>query len=81
VNRLEVRHRIEVVGIIPAIRVSSAEDALFAAEAVSRGGIPIVEVTLTVPNAIEVIAHVVQHAPNLIVGAGGVSDAETARCC
>lgn len=80
-NRLEVRHRIEVVGIIPAIRVSSAEDALFAAEAVSRGGIPIVEVTLTVPNAIEVIAHVVQHAPNLIVGAGGVSDAETARCC
>ena len=49
VNKQEVRSRIEEVGIIPAIRVSSVEDALFAAEAVSRGGIPIVEVTLTVP--------------------------------
>jgi 2-dehydro-3-deoxyphosphogluconate aldolase/(4S)-4-hydroxy-2-oxoglutarate aldolase len=51
VNKQEVRSRIEEVGIIPAVRVSSTEDALFAAEAVSRGGIPIVEVTLTVPEA------------------------------
>ncbi len=50
-NKQEVRSRIEEVGIIPAVRVSSTEDALFAAEAVSRGGIPIVEVTLTVPEA------------------------------
>jgi 2-dehydro-3-deoxyphosphogluconate aldolase/(4S)-4-hydroxy-2-oxoglutarate aldolase len=81
VNRQDVRRRIEEVGIIPAIRVSSTEDALFAAEAVSRGGIPIVEVTLTVPEAIKVISHVVQHAPEVIVGAGSVLDAETARRC
>jgi 2-dehydro-3-deoxyphosphogluconate aldolase / (4S)-4-hydroxy-2-oxoglutarate aldolase len=81
VNRQEVRHRIETIGIIPAIRVSSTEDALFAAEAVARGGIPIVEVTLTVPDATKVIAHVVQHAPEVTVGAGGVLDAETARRC
>ena len=80
-NRQDVRRRIEEVGIIPAIRVSSTEDALFAAEAVSRGGIPIVEVTLTVPEAIKVISHVVQHAPEVIVGAGSVLDAETARRC
>ena len=80
-NRQEVRRRIEEVGIIPSIRVSSTEDALFAAEAVSRGGIPIVEITLTVPEAVKVIKHVVQHAPEVIVGAGGVLDAETARRC
>jgi 2-dehydro-3-deoxyphosphogluconate aldolase/(4S)-4-hydroxy-2-oxoglutarate aldolase len=81
VNKQEVRSRIEDVGIIPAVRVSSTEDALFAAEAVSRGGIPIVEVTLTVPEAHSVISHLVQNAPDVIVGAGGVSDVETARRC
>ena len=50
-NKQEIRARIEEIGIIPAIRVYSAEDALFAAEAVSSGGIPIVEVTITVPGA------------------------------
>ncbi len=80
-NKEEIRSRIEEIGIIPAIRVSSAEDALFAAEAVSRGGIPIVEVTLTVPDAHKVISYLVQNAPEVMVGAGGVSDVETARRC
>ena len=69
------------IGIIPAIRVSSPEDALFAAEAVASGGIPIVELTMTVPGAIEVIAHLVRNGPELIVGAGTVWDMETARRC
>jgi len=81
VNKQEVRSRIERIGIIPAVRVSSAEDALFAAEAVSRGGIPIVEVTLTVPEAFRVISHMVQNAPDVMVGAGGVNDVKTARGC
>jgi 2-dehydro-3-deoxyphosphogluconate aldolase/(4S)-4-hydroxy-2-oxoglutarate aldolase len=80
-NREEIRARIEDVGIIPAIRVSSPEDALFAAEAVASGGIPIVELTMTVPGAIDVIAHLVRNAPELIVGAGTVWDTETARRC
>lgn len=80
-NKQEVRTRIEEVGIIPSVRVSSADDAMFAAEAVYRGGIPIVEVTLTVPGAIKVIAHLVQNAPEMIVGAGSVLDAETAHLC
>jgi 2-dehydro-3-deoxyphosphogluconate aldolase / (4S)-4-hydroxy-2-oxoglutarate aldolase len=80
-NREEVRSRIEEIGIIPAIRVSSPEDALFAAEAVASGGIPIVELTMTVPGAIEVISHLVRNGPELIVGAGTVWDAETARRC
>jgi 2-dehydro-3-deoxyphosphogluconate aldolase/(4S)-4-hydroxy-2-oxoglutarate aldolase len=80
-NKQEVRSRIEAIGIIPAVRVSSAEDALFATEAVSRGGIPIVEVTLTVPEAHKVISHLVQNAPEVIVGAGGVNDVKIARSC
>ena len=51
VTRDEVRARISELGVVPAIRVTSAEDALFAAESVARGGIPIVEVTMTVPGA------------------------------
>ena len=77
----EVRARIEEVGIIPAVRLSSSEDALFAAEAVSRGGISVVEITMTVPGAIEVISHLVKHAPKMIVGAGDVFDSEVAREC
>jgi 2-dehydro-3-deoxyphosphogluconate aldolase/(4S)-4-hydroxy-2-oxoglutarate aldolase len=80
-NREEVRARIEEVGIIPAIRVSSPEDALFAAQSVASGGIPIVELTMTVPGAIDVISHLVRSAPDLIVGAGTVWDTDTARRC
>ncbi len=80
-NKQEVRGRIEEIGIIPAVRVYSSEDAVFAAEAVSRGGIPIVEITLTVPEADKVISLLVREVPEVIVGAGGILDVETARRC
>ncbi|HEV7968129.1 MAG TPA: bifunctional 4-hydroxy-2-oxoglutarate aldolase/2-dehydro-3-deoxy-phosphogluconate aldolase [Candidatus Acidoferrales bacterium] len=80
-NKAEVRARIDAIGIVPAIRVYSAEDARFAAEAVSQGGIPIVEITMTVPGALHVIADLVQHAPGMLVGAGSVLDTETAHAC
>jgi 2-dehydro-3-deoxyphosphogluconate aldolase/(4S)-4-hydroxy-2-oxoglutarate aldolase len=76
-----VQARIEEVGIIPAVRLSSAEDARFATDAVSYGGIPIVEITMTVPGAIEVISELARNAPDLIVGAGTLFDMETARRC
>ena len=47
--------RIEEIAIIPAIRVSSSGDAHFAAEAVTKAGIPIVEITMTVPGAIDLM--------------------------
>lgn len=67
------------VGIVPAVRVSTPEDATFAAEAVSAGGIPIVEITLTVERALEVIAHLTKNHPGLVVGAGTVLTPEQAR--
>src|ERR1700677_105005 len=77
----EVRARIEELAIVPAVRASNDADALFAAEAVSRGGLPIVELTMTVPKANELIAHLVKQHPHMIVGAGTVLDIETARAC
>jgi len=73
--------RIEEIGIIPAIRVSSPEDALFAAEAIAAAGIPIVELTMTVPGAIDVIAALRRQYPDVMVGAGTVHDLDTARRC
>jgi 2-dehydro-3-deoxyphosphogluconate aldolase / (4S)-4-hydroxy-2-oxoglutarate aldolase len=80
-TRAEVRARIQEIGAIPAIRVSSGDQALLAAEAVAQGGIPIVEVTMTVPGALEVITALVKYGPEMIVGAGTVWGIETAKKC
>jgi 2-dehydro-3-deoxyphosphogluconate aldolase / (4S)-4-hydroxy-2-oxoglutarate aldolase len=77
----EVCARIEEIGIVPAVRVYSAEDALFAAEAVSAAGIPIVEVTMTVPGAVEVIRELTRHRDTVVVGAGSVFHVDKARRC
>jgi 2-dehydro-3-deoxyphosphogluconate aldolase/(4S)-4-hydroxy-2-oxoglutarate aldolase len=77
----EVCARIREIGIIPAIRVSSYDDAHFATEAIESGGIPIVEITMTVPRAVELISHLVKVHHNIVVGAGTVLDIEIARQC
>jgi 2-dehydro-3-deoxyphosphogluconate aldolase/(4S)-4-hydroxy-2-oxoglutarate aldolase len=76
----EVCALIKKIAVIPAIRVSSGDDAHFAAEAVTRGGVPIVEITMTVPGAVELIAHLCSKG-KVAVGAGTVLDTETARKC
>src|ERR1700693_668589 len=80
-TKAEVCSRIREIAIIPAIRGSSGDDAHFAAEAVMRGGIPIVEITMTVPGALELMSHLVRSDPKIIVGAGTVLDTDTARLC
>ena len=80
-TRDEVRARIADIGIIPAIRSTSRKDAAYAVESVCSGGIPIVELTLTVPGAVELIAELRRNHPDVIVGAGTVLTAEEARQC
>jgi 2-dehydro-3-deoxyphosphogluconate aldolase / (4S)-4-hydroxy-2-oxoglutarate aldolase len=76
------RQRIEQVGVIPVVRAPSAAEARAAANAVQEGGIPIVEITMTVPGAVDVIRELAKSADgNLLVGAGTVLDAETALRC
>jgi len=77
----EVRARIKETGIVATVRVYSADEALFAAEALAAGGIPVVEITLTVPQATKVIANLVKKIPHIAVGAGGVTDTAVARQC
>jgi 2-dehydro-3-deoxyphosphogluconate aldolase/(4S)-4-hydroxy-2-oxoglutarate aldolase len=77
----QVESFIEEVGIVPVVRASSPDEARFAAEAVSHGGIPIVEITMTVPGALDVISNLVRTNPEVLVGAGTVTDAETAQRC
>ena len=78
----EVRQRILDVGIVPVVRASSPEQARMAAEAVCAGGIPIVEITMTVPGAIEVIAQLSRSVGSeVLIGAGTVLDADTAKAC
>lgn len=78
----ENRKRIAEVGIIPVVRASSAHQALLAVEAIRAGGISIVEVTMTVPGAIEVIEQLAKTAgSDVLIGAGTVLDAQTAQQC
>jgi len=75
----EVRARIEDIGIIPAVRLTSTDDARFAAEAVYRAGLPIAEITMTVPGALDLISALLRDFPDMVVGAGTVLDADAAR--
>jgi 2-dehydro-3-deoxyphosphogluconate aldolase/(4S)-4-hydroxy-2-oxoglutarate aldolase len=80
-NKNEVCAKIIEVGVVPAIRTSSPEDARFAAEVIAESGIPVVEITMTVPGAIEVISDLVKHLPDVIVGAGTLLDVQSAQRC
>ena len=72
--------RIREVGLVPIVRAPSAEDALLAAEAIVEGNIGILEITMTVPNAIQVIEKVAnKFGDKLLLGAGTILDTETGR--
>jgi 2-dehydro-3-deoxyphosphogluconate aldolase/(4S)-4-hydroxy-2-oxoglutarate aldolase len=77
-----VRTRIIEVGICPVIRAASPRDAMKASEAVCAGGVPVAEITMTVPGAIDVIAELARTmGKDILIGAGTVLDAQTAQRC
>jgi 2-dehydro-3-deoxyphosphogluconate aldolase/(4S)-4-hydroxy-2-oxoglutarate aldolase len=78
-NRSEIRAQIEDIGILPSVRVTTEEHARFAAETVYAAGIPVVEITLTVPGALNVIKDLAKRYPDLAIGAGTILDEELAR--
>ena len=80
-TRETVRRQIVAIGIVPAVRTSSADEARFAADTVAKAGIPIVEITMTVPGALKVITELAHNMPDLVVGAGSILDMTTARHC
>jgi 2-dehydro-3-deoxyphosphogluconate aldolase/(4S)-4-hydroxy-2-oxoglutarate aldolase len=81
-DKQRVRERILEIGIVPVVRASSPAEACLAADAVCLGGIPIVEITMTVPGAIDVICELVKNCgSDVLVGAGTVLSADAARRC
>jgi 2-dehydro-3-deoxyphosphogluconate aldolase/(4S)-4-hydroxy-2-oxoglutarate aldolase len=78
-KREEVCARIKEIGILPSVRVNSRDLARFAAETLYTGGIPIVEITMTIPGALSVISDLANRYADMVVGAGTVLDDETAR--
>src|ERR1700758_3419854 len=73
----DVIRRIGEIGIIPVVRASSVDEANRAVEAICAGGIPVVEITMTVPNAVSVIREVAQqYGGKVLIGAGTVTKAE-----
>lgn len=81
VTKREALQRIVEVGICPVIRVPSKEQAFAAADAVCDGGIPIVEITMTVPGALHVIERLAKTRRHILIGAGTVLESDTARQC
>ena len=80
-NRAEVKSKIDEIGIVPSARVKTAELAQFAAETLYSAGIPVVEITLTLPEAPSDIEKLAKRFSDLVVGAGTVLDEEEARRC
>ena len=81
-DKQSVGNRIMQIGVVPVVRAASAEEARMAAEAVCAGGIPIVEVTMTVPGAVDVIRELAKNnSENVLIGAGTVLNADAARRC
>ncbi len=78
----QVLQRIREVGLVPVLRAKSAEEAIVLAEVIAAGGIPVLEVTMTVPGAIDVIRRIVEHSEGrILVGAGTVLNPDTASAC
>jgi len=77
----DIRYRIAEIGVIPAVRVASEQDALFVAEALAEAGIPIVEISAAFPSAFHTISYLAERLPNTIVGAGSIMGVEMARRC
>ncbi|HTW58884.1 MAG TPA: bifunctional 4-hydroxy-2-oxoglutarate aldolase/2-dehydro-3-deoxy-phosphogluconate aldolase [Terriglobales bacterium] len=81
-TKQQVRDKIMEIGIVPVVRAASGQQAMQAAAAVCAGGIPIVEITMTVPGAIDVIAELAKTmGKDVLIGAGTVLDAEAAERC
>jgi 2-dehydro-3-deoxyphosphogluconate aldolase/(4S)-4-hydroxy-2-oxoglutarate aldolase len=73
---------IREVGIVPVVRAESADEAARAIDAIREGGIPVLEITMTVPGAVRLIEDLAKRfGADAVVGAGTVLDAETARAC
>ncbi len=77
----QIVERLREIGLVPVLRAESEEQALGIASAIAAGGVTVLEITMTVPGAIRVMSRLTKDRPDILIGAGTVLDAETARIC
>jgi len=76
-DKQSVLKKIEQVGVVPAVRAESADHVVRAVEALVDGGIPVAEITMTVPGAVKVIERCAAHfGDRITLGAGSVTSAD-----
>lgn len=81
-TKVEVLNQISDIGLIPVIRLQSADLARRAVAAIQNGGVPILEITMTVPGATSIIESLrSERGSETIIGAGTVLDAQSAISC
>ncbi len=81
-KKYETLKKLTDVGVVAVVRAESKDEAKKIVDAVGKGGIKAIEITMTVPGAVEIIADLVENASDdMVIGAGTVLDAETARMC
>ena len=74
--------KIHEIGIVPVVRAANLEEARRAVDAICTGGIPVIEITMTVPNAPAMIQELVRHyGTTVLTGAGTVTTAKQAEIC
>src|SRR6201994_1857355 len=80
-KKIAVLNALREIGLVPVLRAQSVDQAMALADAIAAGGVNLLEVTMTVPGAIQVMRQLAQQRPDILIGAGTVLDAETARMC
>lgn len=79
-EKREILNRMIDEGLIPVIRVTSAQEAIDVADAIKEGGVTLIEITMSVPGAIDTIKELTRkYKDEIIMGAGTILDPETAR--
>jgi len=78
-SRADVVQRIEQSGVVAVVRLNDASIGRSVATALMDGGVSAIEITMTVPRAVELIAELSEAFPDALIGAGTVTDARTAR--
>jgi len=79
-DRLQTLERFIKTGIAAVIRAKSSADLMQVADAIKAGGVDVIELTMTTPNALQIIEQTAsKYGDEVLIGAGTVLDAETCR--
>jgi 2-dehydro-3-deoxyphosphogluconate aldolase / (4S)-4-hydroxy-2-oxoglutarate aldolase len=74
--RKDTKRMLEQAGLIPVLRCGSVQTGHALADAMMAGGVTVIEVTMTVPNALQLLRELKQrHGDKLLLGSGTVTDA------